>query len=270
MAYDKDKLLTLRENINRYLRKVESDEKDRYKQIAVSFKNSQATIDEILDKIKNDKSYDQFAIMLTEMRKELTEAIKSSKPDYQPLANAISALAKVTESKRDFNDMGIITTLNRIEKVLNKTPKKDDGSKEVVEAIKSLKLEAKGIEFPSTIQAEIVNFPPQKVPQPVTNISINALGGILHTTNQTLTTTLAAIPSYGVLNSRRSLMIYNNSSTVTIYIGGSDVTSSNGIPVPPTSYSPILDVGASMIVYGLTSASTADIRVLELSSTTEV
>ena len=269
MTFDKDKLLNLRENINRYLRKVEVDEKDRYKQIALSFKNSQASIDQILGAIEKDKTAEQIALMLREMRSEFIGAIKEFRPDLQPLAKAISDLGRLLSAKRDFNDEGIIMTLNRIEKILGEKPKKkEDRTDEIVKAIKEIKVEAKDIEFPESIS--INNFPPQKVPQPVTNINLNPLGGILHTTNQTLSTTVAAIPSYGVLNSRRSLIIYNNSSTVTIYIGGSAVTSSNGLPIPPTSYGPIIDASINMIVYGLTASSTANIRVMELSSTTQV
>lgn len=106
---------------------------------------------------------------------------------------------------------------------------------------------------------------PTFVPPAVTNVNINALQGNAHSSQQTLTTGLSVIPSYGGLFNRRSLLIYNNSA-VTIYIGGSDVSSSSGLPIPANSYSPVLDVGYNMLVYGLTASSTADIRVLELSN----
>ena len=61
-------------------------------------------------------------------------------------------------------------------------------------------------------------------------------------------------------------MVYNNSSTVTIFIGGSDVTATNGLPVPPKSYSPPIDAGVKMILYAVTSSSTANVRVLEISN----
>lgn len=268
MAYDKDKLLTLRENINRYLRKVESEEKDRYKQIVLSFENSKQAIDQILTQLKGDKTFEQIALMLQEMRKEFAEVIKTSKPDLQPLAKAVSDLARMISSKRDFSDEGIIVTLNRIEKLLGEKPKKQqDRTDEIVEAIKEIKIEARDIEFPKSISVD--NWPPTKIPQPVTSINILPLGGILHTTAVTVSSTLTLLPSYGVLNNRRALIIYNN-STQTIYIGGSDVTTSNGLPVPKSSYSPVIDASTTMIVYGIVSSGTANVRVMELSNTTIV
>lgn len=137
-----------------------------------------------------------------------------------------------------------------------------DSLDKIEKALKTLA--SKESEFPTTISVD--NFPPTMTPTPVTNININSLRGFVKTTAQTLTTSLQTIPSYGVLGDRRSMMLYNNSSTVTIFIGGSDVTATNGMPVPPLSYSPSFDAGPTMIIYGLTSSSTADIRVTELSN----
>lgn len=106
---------------------------------------------------------------------------------------------------------------------------------------------------------------PTFIPPAVTNVNINALQGVTHSSQQTLTTGLSEIPSYGGLFNRRSLIIYNNSA-ITIYIGGSDVSSSTGLPIPTASYSPVMDVGYNMKVYGVTASSTADIRVLELAN----
>lgn|SRR3990167_5655434 len=114
-------------------------------------------------------------------------------------------------------------------------------------------------------KVEITNFPIQKYPLPVTNININPLQGFGKSTNQTLTTVLSTIPSYGQLFHRRALVIFNNSAATTIYIGGSDVTSDNGLPVLAQASSPVIDAGYNMIIYGLTASGTADIRVFELS-----
>lgn len=119
------------------------------------------------------------------------------------------------------------------------------------------------VEFPDSISID--NFPPQKIPQPVTHMSINSLNGYVKTTAVTVSTTLGTLPSYGVLSGRRSLQIYNNSSDTTIYIGGSDVTATNGLPVPPLSYSPALDAGIKLIIYGVTSSGSANARVVEIS-----
>lgn len=122
--------------------------------------------------------------------------------------------------------------------------------------------EAATVGFPSsTIPVEIKNW---MIPQPVTNININALQGFVKTTVTTVGTTATTLPGYGQLFNRRSVMIYNNSAN-TIYIGGSDVTTTNGIPVPASSYSPILDAGYNMKVYGIASQGGNDIRVLEVS-----
>ena len=116
--------------------------------------------------------------------------------------------------------------------------------------------------FPKEIM--VGNFPRTHVPTPVTHISINSLNGYVKTTAATVTSSLTPLPTYGVLSSRRSMIIYNNGS-VTVYIGGSDVTSSNGLPVPASTYSPPLDNCVNTILYGVTSSSTSDVRVMEIS-----
>lgn len=144
--------------------------------------------------------------------------------------------------------------------------------KGVIEAIKELKKtiedapKTEKTEFPQEI---FVNpgsaWPVPKIPQPVTHMSINSLKGIVHTTAATVTTALTPLPIYGVLENRRAVIIYNNSSTITIYVGGSDVTSNNGLPVPPNSYSPIFDAGIHMVIYGVTASGTANVRIGEIS-----
>lgn len=113
-------------------------------------------------------------------------------------------------------------------------------------------------------KVEVMNFPIPKIPTPVTNISINPLQGFVHTTQNSVGTSVTALPNYGQLFNRRSLQIYNNTAT-TIYIGGSDVTTSNGIPVPANSYSSIIDAGYRMIVYAIAASPVSDIRCLEVS-----
>jgi len=117
--------------------------------------------------------------------------------------------------------------------------------------------------FPSTV--EVTNFPPQKYPMPVTHISINSLGGTVKSRAITVNATTPTPLPDEVLAYRRSLVIYNNSSTVILYVGGSDVTATNGMPVPPSSYSPSFDAGPKMIVYGIAASSTINVRVIEAS-----
>lgn len=113
-------------------------------------------------------------------------------------------------------------------------------------------------------QVEVTNFPIPKIPTPVTNISINPLQGFVNTRANTVGTTRVTLPNYGQLFNRRSLQIYNNSSN-TIYIGGEDVSTTNGIPVPANSYSSIIDAGYRMIIYGIAATGSNDIRTLEVS-----
>ncbi len=117
------------------------------------------------------------------------------------------------------------------------------------------------MDFPTRVSID--NFPPQKIPQPVTNISINALAGTAKSRNITVGTSATPLPDE-VLASRRSLVIYNNSSQ-TLYVGGSDVTTTNGMPVPASSYSPAFDAGEKMVVYGIVASTTANVRTLEIS-----
>ena len=117
------------------------------------------------------------------------------------------------------------------------------------------------LQMPRSISID--NFPPQKYPMPVTHISINALAGTVKSRAVTVTTALTPLPGE-VLAHRRSLIIYNNSSS-TVFIGGSDMLAADGLPVPANTYSPPIDAGESMIVYGRTSTGSAEVRVLEAS-----
>lgn len=63
---------------------------------------------------------------------------------------------------------------------------------------------------------------------------------------------------------RESIAIYNNSaSTVTVYVGGSDVTTSNGFPLTSSCPAITIDVDDTVVVYGIVASGTADTRVLE-------
>ena len=111
---------------------------------------------------------------------------------------------------------------------------------------------------------EVSNFPIQKVPQPVTNININPLRGFIKSRAVTVTTTATPLPEE-VLAYRRSVSFYNNSAQ-TVYMGGSDVTVTNGIPVPASTWGPAIDAGPRLIVYGIVASSTANVRVMEVSN----
>jgi hypothetical protein len=59
-----------------------------------------------------------------------------------------------------------------------------------------------------------------------------------------------------------SLAIYN-ASAATVYVGGSDVTTSIGCPVAATSWGPGFDLGTGDALYGIVAASTSEVRVIE-------
>jgi len=99
---------------------------------------------------------------------------------------------------------------------------------------------------------------------PVSNININPLRGEVKTRAITVTAELTPLPNE-VLSYRRGLTIYNNGS-VTVYIGGSTMTINDGLPIPAGTYSPALDAGPRMILYGRTISGSSDVRVFEVSN----
>lgn len=191
-------------------------------------------------KISNlDEVGKSLAIIINNLQAATLKAIQSTKVEF-PKQMQIGNEVKVDQ----FSDLldGIEELKNGFNILINK--------------------EAATVGFPSsTIPVEIQNW---MIPQPVTNININGLQGFSKSTAVTVTTTPKTLPGYGQLFNRRSMIIYNNSSS-TIFIGGSDVTTSNGLPVPANSYSPAIDAGYSLVVYGVVATGTADVRVLEVS-----
>lgn len=115
--------------------------------------------------------------------------------------------------------------------------------------------------FPDrSIPVEIQNW---MIPQPVTNVSLNPNRGTVTASAVTVTASLTPLPGTALAD-RRSMTIFNNSTSTTIYVGGSNVTSATGIPVPPQSYGPSLDAGPRNIVYAVTVSGSANVRVLEM------
>lgn len=116
------------------------------------------------------------------------------------------------------------------------------------------------------VEVKVSNFPPTHIPTPVTNININSLRGIPKSTVMNVLTSATPIPATS-LEQRRSVSFYNDSEN-TIYIGGSDVSSSNGFPIFPGTYSPPIEAGEHMKIYGVATSSSS-IRVLEVSNDSE-
>lgn len=60
----------------------------------------------------------------------------------------------------------------------------------------------------------------------------------------------------------QSLAVYNNGA-VTVYLGGSDVTTSNGAPVAAGAWGPSFDLEGQHPLYGIVASGTAEARVIE-------
>jgi hypothetical protein len=129
------------------------------------------------------------------------------------------------------------------------------------EVIKSLELG--GI----ATNVHVDNFPPTHIPTPVTNFNINSLKGVPKSTLTLIGTDATPIPTYP-LEQRRSLIIFNDSGA-TVYIGGLNVTTSDGLPILDQSYSPPIDAGQNMIIYGIASSGSNAVRVFEVSNDAE-
>ena len=121
----------------------------------------------------------------------------------------------------------------------------------VVEATENVEAAIRGLRFP--------------VPTPVTQIDVNPLRGVFLTTAVSVGTTATALPASNLAN-RRSIIVYNNDASADLYIGGSAVTTSTGVPVSAGSYSPPVDAGNSMTLYGIVASGTVNVRVLEMSN----
>lgn len=268
MKITKSQLQKIKMSADNLLKKMDDADKQEYRKIVKDeLKSFLGVFDDkvkMLDKV--DKEFDKAGVarelnkFLGDFSKKI-DKINDFQKEVSSLSGAIGKLSSVKPSEVNFDK--VINSIEKLGFKLDKEDKSEDRTDELIEAIKGIEIGKTEIEFPEHIN--VGNFPPQLTPQPVTNININPLRGFIHTTAQTLTSSLATIPAYGVLDNRRSVQFYNNSSTVTVYMGGSDVTSSTGIPVPPKSYSPVIDAGIRMVLYGVTSSSTADIRVMETS-----
>lgn len=67
-----------------------------------------------------------------------------------------------------------------------------------------------------------------------------------------------------VMEGRRSILIYNNHASNILYVGDNNVTTSTGIPIAAASDISI-DVTDDVILYGIASGASTDVRILEMS-----
>jgi len=188
-------------------------------------------------------------------------------------------LGKLDNIINDHTSVQIASLMESIEEKFENLPTADVDNSELIGAIEGLgdrfkptdmepfveaisDIRFPEVNFPKTISVD--NFPVQKYPMPVTNININGLKGPIKSTAITVGSTAVPLPATA-LSSRRSLIVWNNDNSTTLWIGGSDVTVANGIPVKKQNYSPALDLADTVHLYGITSGSDIDVRVLESS-----
>lgn len=97
----------------------------------------------------------------------------------------------------------------------------------------------------------------------VINPEDSSVGGSGLVSMKTVGSTPTKLPTTSMRH-RRAVAIYNNSSSVTLYLGfDSSVAVANGWPLPPGASIPF-DMNAEIEIYGVAS-SNVDVRILELS-----
>lgn len=92
---------------------------------------------------------------------------------------------------------------------------------------------------------------------------VDATGSIFAYGAITVTDAATKIPTTN-LDNRKAITIFNNSSSETVYIGGSSVTTSTGYPLLPYQGLPF-DLGSGGQLYGIcNTGKTASVRYLEI------
>ena len=91
---------------------------------------------------------------------------------------------------------------------------------------------------------------------------IESLNGVITTSNGTANGTAVLLPATKAVG--RSTWIAYNNGTATVYLGGSGVTATTGIPVGTLSYSPSFNIGNALI-YGITAAGNGTLSIMEIS-----
>ena len=96
------------------------------------------------------------------------------------------------------------------------------------------------------------------------SINVNQVGvsSAVKASAQSIGTAAAQLASSPLAN-RRSILITNNSSTATLYVGDAAVTTASGTPVGPQQ-SLMLDAGPTVALYAIASAAGTDVRLLEI------
>ncbi len=171
------------------------------------------------------------------------------KKEIQGIKKAISEI-KFEYTEKEIDLTSIVEGLKSLEKkILVLKPEPEDNSS-LIEAINAVEERIANLRFP--------------VPTPVTQFDMNPLRGVPRSTGVTVGDSATKLPSENLAN-RRSIIIYNADTENTLYIGGSNVSTTNGFPISPESYSPPIDAGSSMTLYGIATTN-INVRVLEVSN----
>jgi len=93
---------------------------------------------------------------------------------------------------------------------------------------------------------------------------LDATGNQFKTQAVTVTNAATALPTTPMPN-RKSIAVRNYSGTITIFVGGSDVTAANGYPVLPYEGLPF-DMGQGAALFAITVSGTADTRIMEINN----
>lgn len=86
--------------------------------------------------------------------------------------------------------------------------------------------------------------------------------GTIVTATKSVSSTALKIPSGANAEERRGVFIYNNSSDI-IYWGGSDVSTSNGIPIKQ-DIAYIVKAGQGADLYVISDGTNSDVRYFEV------
>lgn len=72
----------------------------------------------------------------------------------------------------------------------------------------------------------------------------------------------ALVDTTGTTSDPQPVLVYNSDASVVVYLGGSDVTAATGIPLAALATMSFA-LGSGDDLYGITSASTAAVRILK-------
>lgn len=254
--------IVIKKNAEALIRKYDTQEKDEVKKIANKYEDVASKLNGIIMAINQNDPSERILAALKVLKVDMGNALRGVSVDMNPVVTSIKSLESTIKAQKP-PEVGVVQSLERLGKLISsdsKPKETEDRTDELLDAIKSIKIDAPKFDFPKSISVD--NFPIQKYPNPVTHISINSLNGSVKTSAVSVTTSATQLPATS-LAGRRSIMVYNNDASTTLFLGGADVTTTNGMPVPANSYSPILDAGDELDVYGI-STGTINIRVLEI------